>query len=146
MPKLQSPMSNSNVFCPFRRKNVALTPEEYVRQNFLRQLVEQYHYPASLIAVEKALPPIQQTSGNTHRKRADAIVYSSSMLPLMIIEFKADSVPLTRETLDQIAVYNTQLNVPYLVLHNGRETVIARVQDSQITFLDQLPEWNQLSH
>ena len=73
------------VYCPWRRKYVRLTPEEWVRQTFLQLLVEQYDYPKELLAVEVALPD---------GKRADAVVYSRTLTPLMIIEFKADTVAL----------------------------------------------------
>ena len=139
------------IFCAWRRKHVRLTPEEYVRQNFLHRLVEEFHYPAGLIAVEKALAIKSQITNHKSqisikRYRADAIVYSPDMCPLMLIEFKADTVPLTRQVLDQIAVYNTLLGVPYLILHNGKQTVVAHVQDGQLSFLQSLPEWKQLSH
>ena len=74
----------------------------------------------NLIAVEKQL----------QGKRADAIVYTKDLQPLMLIEFKADTVALTQMVLDQIAVYNRQLHVPYLILHNGPQTIIARVTDT----------------
>lgn len=140
------------IFCAWRRKHVRLTPEEYVRQNFLHRLVEEFHYPTSLIAVEVAINSSQHPTTNDQRPttlkkyRADAIVYSPDMRPLMLIEFKADTVPLTRQVLDQIAVYNTLLGVPYLILHNGKQTVVAQVHDGQLSFLQSLPEWKQLSH
>ena len=118
------------VLCPFRRKWVRLTPEEEVRQRFLQVLVTHYGYPASRVAVEAML-----SSG----QRADAVVYSKQLQPVMLIEFKAPSVPLTGRTLDQAAVYNRMLRVPLLVLHNGVQTVVARVKDKEIEFLTDLP-------
>ena len=118
------------VLSPFRRKLVRLTPEEEVRQRFLQVLVTQYGYPASRVAVEAIL-----SSG----QRADAVVYSKQLLPVILIEFKAPSVPLTGRTLDQAAVYNRMLRVPLLVLHNGVQTVVARVKDKEIEFLTELP-------
>ena len=85
-----------NIFCPFRRKYVAATPEEYVRQTFLNALVEQFGYPQSLIGVEV---PIAVGAGVD--KRCDAVVYSRSLQPLMLIEFKAPEVAITQTTLDQ---------------------------------------------
>lgn len=118
------------VLCPFRRKWVRLTPEEEVRQRFLLVLVTQYGYPASRVAVEAML-----SSG----QRADAVVYSKQLQPVMLIEFKAPSVPLTGRTLDQAAVYNRMLRVPLLILHNGVQTVVAQVKDKEIEFLTDLP-------
>ena len=106
------------VFCEWRRRFVRLTPEEYVRQTFLTRLVTDYGYPKERIAVEVPLLD----------KRADAVVYDSHLQPMMIIEFKAETVTLTQKTLDQAAVYNRQLHVPYLILHNGPTTMVARVE------------------
>lgn len=136
-----------NIFCPFRRKYVAATPEEYVRQTFLHALVEQFDYPQSLIGVEV---PIAVGAGVD--KRCDAVVYSRSLQPLMLIEFKAPEVAITQTTLDQAAVYNTTVHAPYLILANGKQTVVARIdkqsadgeQTEQIQFLNHIPSWNQL--
>ena len=137
----------ANIFCPFRRKYVAATPEEYVRQTFLHALVEQFGYPQSLIGVEV---PIAVGAGVD--KRCDAVVYSRSLQPLMLIEFKAPEVAITQTTLDQAAVYNTTVHAPYLILANGKQTAVARIdkqsadgeQTEQIQFLNHIPSWNQL--
>jgi hypothetical protein len=136
-----------NIFCPFRRKYVAATPEEHVRQTFLHALVEQFGYPQSLIGVEV---PIAVGAGVD--KRCDAVVYSRSLQPLVLIEFKAPEVAITQTTLDQAAVYNTTVHAPYLILANGKQTVVARIdkqsadgeQTEQIQFLNHIPSWNQL--
>ena len=129
------------LFCPFRRKYVAAKPEEKIRQAFLRQLVEQFGYPQSLIGVEV---PIAVGAGV--EKRCDAVVYSKSLQPLMLLEFKAEHVAITTEVLDQAAVYNTTVHAPYLILANGKQTVVAHIDSNkQITFLDHIPSWNQLS-
>lgn len=124
------------VFCEWRRKFVRLTPEEWVRQTFLDRLVTDYAFPSERIAVE-----VQMTG-----KRADAIVYDRSLRPLMLLEFKADTVALTQKTLDQATVYNRQLHVPYLILSNGRQTVVAKIDENKINFLETIPQWTQLSN
>ena len=134
-------MANSQqLYCPFRRKHVAATPEEQVRQTFLRALVEQLGYPASLIGVEVA---IEIGAGVT--KRCDALVYSTSLKPLMLLEFKAPEVELTQTTLDQAAVYNTTIHAPWLILANGKQIVVAHITpENEITFINHIPAWNQL--
>jgi len=119
------------VFCEWRKKYVRLTPEEWVRQNFLHRLVDEFDYPANLIAVEVAL----------EGKRADAVVYTLDLQPLMLIEFKAETVALTQSVLDQATVYNRQLHVPYLILHNGPQTIIARVTETEIVFSPEIPNF-----
>lgn len=122
------------ILCGWRRKYVRLTPEEWVRQQVLHQLVTEYGYPSSSIAVEVQL---------TTKRRADAVVYKQDLTPIMLIEFKAETVELSQKTLDQIAVYNRQYKVPYLLLSNGRQMVMAKVEE-QIIFLENIPEWTQL--
>ncbi|MCQ2348290.1 MAG: type I restriction enzyme HsdR N-terminal domain-containing protein [Paludibacteraceae bacterium] len=125
------------IFCHWRRKYVRLTPEEWVRQQFLHTLVEQYDYPQSLIAVEVQLAT---------KRRADAVVYTPNLQPLVLIEFKAESVSLTQKVLDQIAVYNRQFSVPYLIVSNGPQTMVAQVNQQSITFLPSVPTWEQVSN
>ena len=109
--------NKEQIFCAWRRRWVRLTPEEWVRQQFLHRLVDEQGYPASLIAVEM---PIKV---GEVQKRCDAVVYNRQMEPLVLIEFKAETVPLTQKTLDQAITYNRKLNVPYLMLHNGVQTI-----------------------
>ena len=111
------------IFCEWRHRWVRLTPEEWVRQQLLHRLVEQFGYPASLIAVEVPLENQKSEIINHKLHRADAIVYDNTMQALMLIECKAETVPLTQKTLDQAVTYNRKLNVPYLLLHNGPQTI-----------------------
>ena len=106
-----------------------LTPEEWVRQQLLHQMVEQLGYPASLIAVEAAI------SVGEVKKRCDAVVYDTAMRPQVLIECKAETVPLTQKTLDQALIYNRKLNVPYLILHNGPQTICVHGNNSYTTGL-----------
>jgi type I site-specific restriction endonuclease len=109
--------NKEQIFCEWRHRWVRLTPEEWVRQQLLHRLVEQLDYPASLIAVEQAI------NVGEAKKRCDAVVYDRQMNPLMVIECKAETVPLTQKTLDQAITYNRKLNVPFLMLHNGVQTI-----------------------
>jgi hypothetical protein len=106
-----------------RRRYVRLTPEEWVRQQLLHRLVDQLGFPASLSAQEQTI-----TVGTT-KKRCDAVVDDRQMLLLMLIECKAETVPLTQKTLDQAIVYNRKLNVPYLLLCNGAQTIFVNGND-----------------
>jgi hypothetical protein len=102
-----------HIFDFIRKKFVILTPEEWVRQNFLRYLVEEKKYPASLIAVEK------EFKLNNLSKRSDAVVYNKSGKPILIAEFKAPEVKIDQKVFDQIARYNMKLKVDYLMVSNG---------------------------
>ena len=127
--------NKEQIFCEWRHRWVRLTPEEWVRQQLLHQMVEQLGYPASLIAVETAI-----TVGEA-KKRCDAVVYSASMQPLVLIECKAETVPLTQKTLDQAITYNRKLNVPYLILHNGPHTICVHGNN---TYTTGLPRYTDL--
>ena len=111
------------IFCEWRHRWVRLTPEEWIRQQLLHRMVNEGAYPASLIAVEQAI-----TVGDVH-KRCDAVVYDSAMQALMLVECKAETVPLTQKTLDQAITYNRKLNVPYLLLCNGAQTIFVNGND-----------------
>jgi hypothetical protein len=126
------------ILCAWRRRYVRLTPEEYVRQTILHALEDNFAYPHGLIAVEV---PIDVAG---LKKRCDAIVYSQQMQPLMLIEFKAESVPLTQQVFDQAAIYNRHLHVPYLMLSNGKDTIIAEVKETTYQFLNHIPNYSDL--
>ena len=130
--------NKQQILCAWRRKYVRFTPEEYVRQSILHALEDNFGYPHGLIGVEV---PIEVAG---LKKRCDAIVYNQQMQPLMLIEFKAESVPLTQQVFDQAAVYNRHLHVPYLMLSNGKDTIIAEVQETTYQFLDYIPEYSML--
>lgn len=90
-----------------------LTPEEWVRQNFINYLVEVLHYPASLIAIEKEIRVGAVT------KRFDIVVYNRMTLPFIVVECKEMSVPLNEKTLHQVLHYNTNMQAEYVVITNG---------------------------
>lgn len=131
--------NKGQIFCEWRRQWVRLTPEEWVRQRFLHLLVEKYGYPMSLIGVEIPI------SVGDAQKRCDAVVYTRQMQPLVLIEFKAESVPLTQKVLDQAVTYNRTLSVPFLILHNGPQTILARINRQEIQYATILPTWEQLT-
>lgn len=128
------------ILCSWRRRWVRLTPEEWVRQHFLEWLVSDFGYPHNLIAVEVAFHV------GSVPKRADAIVYDKQMTPKVLLEFKREDVALTQHVLDQAAVYNRQLKVPYLILSNGPQTIVVRVHADRFEYLQTIPTWTQLSN
>ena len=131
--------NKEQVFCEWRHRWVRLTPEEWVRQQLLHFLVEQLDFPASLIAVEQAI-----TVGAAN-KRCDAVVYDSSMQPLVLIECKAETVALTQKTLDQAVTYNRKLNVPYLMLYNGPQMIFVTINpDGNNTISQRCPRYADL--
>ncbi len=132
--------SPPKIFDPIRKKYVTLTPEEWVRQNFLMFLVKEKNYPAPLIFPEQSLTVLKL------RKRCDAVVYDKKGCPLMIIEFKSPDVPINQKVFDQIARYNMALNVNYLVVSNGREhfSCFIDIPNKTYRFLEQIPTYSEL--
>lgn len=138
LPNLRNFEQKQQIFCDWRQKFVRLTPEEWVRQNFLHSLVDSYNYPKNLIAVEA------QIQVGDVVKRCDAVVYNLALQPICLIEFKKESINLTQKVFDQVAVYNRKLNVSNLIISNGKQTIAARFTENGYEFLTSIPQWNQL--
>lgn len=98
-----------------RRKHLVLTPEEWVRQHFLRYLIYQFNYPKGLIRTESGLQYEQR------QKRSDILVYNREALPFLLVECKASFVPLSIATLEQACQYNYSLKAQYIAITNGSE-------------------------
>jgi len=113
LPRIKKQDDKEFIFDEVRKKWVVLTPEEWVRQNFLQYLIQVKKYPAALIAVEKEIA-VADT-----KKRFDIVVYSKNHQPFMIVECKEMSVVLDKRTLDQVLRYNINLRVDYLIITNG---------------------------
>lgn len=123
-----------------RRKYVALTPEEWVRQHFVHFLVEHKGYPASLLANEVAL-----TLNGTSR-RCDTVLYDRTLSPRMIIEYKAPHIPITQKVFDQICRYNLVFRVDYLIVSNGFSHYCCRMDYARQSyqFLTDVPGYSEL--
>ena len=128
------------VLDPLRRRWVALTPEEWVRQHFIHYLVEHKGYPASLLANEIPLTIGDKTL------RADSVLYSRELQPKMIIEYKAPHIPISQKVFDQITAYNMLLHVDYLVVSNGMEHYICKMDyaGKKYLFLEDIPNYDEL--
>lgn len=128
------------IFDILRRKYVALTLEEWVRQHFIHYLVEHKNYPSSLLANEVSLQIGEK------RMRADSVLYDNQLHPRMIIEYKAPNITLTQKVFDQITVYNLLLHVDYLIVSNGMTTYICKMDYEKQTykFLEAIPNYENI--
>jgi hypothetical protein len=122
------------LFDPLRKKWLLLTPEEWVRQNFVQYLVQTMRYPASLIALEKKI-----TLGEL-KKRFDILVYDPAHRPWMMIECKEMNVLLDEKVLQQALRYTISIPVRYIVITNGN-TTYAWVRSEVLTAIDEIPAW-----
>lgn len=132
--------SKKEIFDRFRKKFVVLTPEEWVRQNFLMFLISQKGYPSSLIAVEAGLK-INKVS-----KRTDIVIYSNNGKPLLIVECKAPFVQIKEAAFDQAVRYNMALNVNYIILTNGLSHYCCQLdyENNSYHFLKEVPDYSEL--
>ncbi|MDR0795554.1 MAG: type I restriction enzyme HsdR N-terminal domain-containing protein [Tannerella sp.] len=128
------------IFDRVRVKNVILTPEEWVRQHFINYLVTEKKYPQERIANEVTVS-LKNTS-----HRCDTVVYNQYLEPIVIIEYKAPSVPVTREVFEQITRYNICLHVGLLIVTNGLEHYCCRIHEdgSTYSYLKEIPEYGEI--
>lgn len=138
--KLRGTKARPQIFDILRKKYIALTPEEWVRQHFVHFLVEHKGYPAALMANEIQLKVGEKTL------RADSVLYSRELKPRMIIEYKAPHIPITQKVFDQISIYNMLLHVDYLVVSNGLQHYICKMDynDKKYLFLEDIPDYEEL--
>lgn len=122
------------VWCVVRKKELLCTPEEWVRQHAIHYLINEKNIPLGLIASEYSL------EYNGLKKRADIVVFNRDQQPVLIVECKSTAVPITEAVLHQIAQYNHDLNVRYLMLTNGNEHVFCEVpKGRELRYLRELP-------
>ena len=128
------------VFDRIRKKWLVLTPEEFIRQQWLDYLITVKKYPSKLLSVEK------QFSINTLNKRADIIVYNRKGKPVMIIECKSADIKISQQTIDQAGLYNLNFKVDWLVVSNGIQTYILKLNLSDGLFqkMNEMPDFSSL--
>ena len=138
--KLRGTQEKPEILDFLRKRYVALTPEEWVRQHFTHWLVEHKDYPQGLLGNEIALKCGDKTL------RCDSILYAKDAQPQMIIEYKAPTVPLTQRVFSQISAYNLLLHVDYLVVSNGLQHFCCRMDYVHQTyqFLQDIPNYREL--
>jgi hypothetical protein len=128
------------IFDEIRKKHLVLTPEEWVRQNFIRYLLKEKKFPSALLQIEGGL------SLNQTRKRSDVLVYDSLGEKIMVIECKAPSVAITQATFDQAARYNSVYKARWLVVTNGLNHYYAKIDhtNGKFFFVEELPDYKEL--
>jgi len=101
------------IFDIYRNKFIKLTPEEWVRQNFVRYLNEILGYPKSRTKIEHNLKygPLN--------KRCDIIIFDKKGLPFLLVECKSPNVELSQSVVNQLAMYNSQFKCEFLSITNG---------------------------
>ena len=149
--KVTEKAGKPSIWDPVRRKFVALTPEEWVRQHFVNYLVTEKNYPQELLANEVAV----KLNGTSKRCDTvaynrflicDTVIYRQTGTPFVIIEYKAPHIEITSAVFDQIVRYNMVLHVKYLTVSNGIRHFCCKIDYEKQTyaFLEDIPEYNLL--
>lgn len=138
--KVKEKDGKHTIFDSVRHKYVALTPEEWVRQHFVHYLMAEKGFPKDLLANEVAV----KLNGTS--KRCDTIAYNRFLEPLVIVEYKAPTIDITRAVFDQIARYNMVLRVRYLIVSNGLRHFCCQIDYTTQTysFLEEIPAYESL--
>jgi len=128
--------TQQQVFDPVRRKWVAFAPEEMVRQLLILYFIQERHFPASRMSVERKLEVLGMP------RRYDLVLYDTRAMPVLLAECKAPTVNISQASLDQIARYNITLKVPYILVTNGRQSFCCNIdfETQSWKFLDSIPE------
>ena len=126
------------IWDPLRKREVALTPEEEVRQWFIGVLTKSFQVPMHMMMSEAGFRL------GDKQYRADILVYDRSARPLMVVECKRPEVELSAEVMDQAIRYNMALDVKYTAVTNGTKTYICINDGGQTRFLDFVPKYNEM--
>ena len=128
------------IFDSVRKLFVVLTPEEWVRQNYIMFLINEKKVPASHIITES------QLKLHELKKRTDVIVYNKKMEAAVLIEFKAPEVKIQTTVFEQINRYNLALKLKYLVVTNGLTHYFCKINydENKVDFLNDIPMYDEL--
>ena len=128
----------NTIWDPLRKKHVALTPEEHVRQWFIGVLANRMQVPMHMMMSEVGFKLGEKPF------RADVLVYDRKLQPVVIVECKRPEVELTMEVLDQAVRYNMVLDVKIIIITNGHKTFICRKTETGYGFMDTLPKYEEI--
>jgi hypothetical protein len=138
--KIKMREGKTYIFDSLRKKYIRLTPEEWVRQNFVQFLIQEKNFSPALIAVEAGVKV------NNNPQRADLITFDRLGKPLLVAEFKAPEIKISQLAFNQIVRYNMQLKVKYLIVSNGLEHYCCQINydDNSYLYLPDIPDFSAL--
>jgi len=140
--RLKKSDSGIHIFDGIRKKFVALTPEEWVRQHTVEFICTTKGYPRSWISLERKL------TLNGLTRRYDIVVFGPDGRVALLVECKAPDVAVSQEAFDQIARYNISLGAAMLMVTNGLQHRFYRIDHdhSRYDFLPDLPQYRTMMH
>ncbi|MFH1549015.1 MAG: N-6 DNA methylase [Planctomycetota bacterium] len=132
----------NEIFSPLRQKWVRLTPEERVRQEYLRVLIEEYGYKPGQIEEE-----VSVTGRGSGDARADFLIWRTPEArnrqehALIVVECKADNVTISLKDYAQGANYAQYEHARFFVTHNHRETRYWKVDATR-----RMPNYDEIAN
>ncbi|WP_214071652.1 type I restriction enzyme HsdR N-terminal domain-containing protein [Mucilaginibacter sp. dw_454] len=129
-----------SLFDEIRKRNIIITPEEWVRQHFVQYLIGHKNYPKSLLKLEGG----HKLYGK--QRRSDIIAFNSAGEKVLIVECKAPSVAIDQKVFDQVARYNMVHKIGLLAVTNGLQHFYCRINFDQnnYEFIKELPEYQKI--
>jgi len=127
------------LFDEIRKKQVIITPEEWVRQHFVQYLINQKSYPKTLIKLEGGLKL------HGMQRRTDIVVFNTAGEKILMVECKAPSVAINQKVFDQVARYNITHKIALLAVTNGLQHYYCSVDfdNGSYKFIEELPAYRQ---
>lgn len=133
-------LDEKQILDPIRKRWVALTPEEWIRQNMTLYITDTLGITLNKVAHETSI------SYNGMTKRCDAVIYDPKGRPLIVVEYKQPKVKITQHVFDQAAIYCMQMQVPYLIVSNGLQHLLCKIdhENKKYIFAEKWPKYNDL--
>jgi type I site-specific restriction endonuclease len=137
---IESNTDGNSIYDIARKKFIALTPEEWVRQHWIHYLNKELNYPISLMVIEAGLKV------NSLQKRADIVIYNKLKQPYLIVECKAPEIALNNDVFNQIINYYSSIKAEILIVSNGLKHVCFKFnhEKKQTEFLKEIPAYQML--
>ncbi len=127
----------THIYDFLRKKFLRITPEELVRQKFIRFLINEKNYPKALCRIEGGL----KVDGMD--KRTDILFYNTTGSPYLLVECKSFKTKLSQSTFDQLATYNKRIKAKFIGITNGIDHHFCEVnyRENKLQYLEEIPEY-----
>ena len=123
-------INGNKIFAPLKKKELVLTPEERVRQEYICRLVNDYDYSLEQMAQEVQVNNSQRGQG---KARADIVIWKTKKdknedsSAAIVIECKAEHITIHEEDYFQGYNYASWAGADFFVTTNLKETRIFKV-------------------
>jgi type I restriction enzyme M protein len=137
-------ITGNKIFAPLKGKDLVLTPEEKVRQEYIVHLVNHYGY--ALEQMEQELQ-VNNSKRGQGKARADIIIWQSEAdkekrkKPLIVVECKAEHITIREEDYYQGLNYASWAGAKFFITTNLKDTKFFRVNEEAMpNVLDEIVE------